>query len=94
MANTLTLTTVSNINHALVEFSIEKTISAVPCIDEIKIFSNKTLDLNKSYDFIDIGDRFSLADYSFFLIKELNQYIDTTHVLVTQYDGFGVNNEY
>ena len=94
MANTLTLTTVSNINHALVEFSIEKTISAVPCIDEIKIFSNKTLDLNKSYDFIDIGDRFSLADYSFFLIKELNQYIDTTHVLVTQYDGFGVNSEY
>lgn len=73
---------------------MEKTISAVPCIDEIKVFSNKTLELSKSYDLIDIGDQFSYADYSFFLIKNLNQYIDTTHVLVTQYDGFGVNSEY
>jgi hypothetical protein len=73
---------------------MEKTISAVPCIDEIKVFSNKTINLSKPYDFFDIGDTFSYADYSFFLIKNLNQYIDTTHVLVTQYDGFGVNSEY
>jgi hypothetical protein len=92
--NTLTLVTVSNVNHALMEFSMEKTISAVQYLDEIKIFSNKMLGLSKSYDFIDIGDQFSLADYSVFLMKELNQYIDTTHVLVTQYDGFGVNSEY
>lgn len=76
------------------EFSLEKTISAVPIIDNIKIFSDKTIDISKSYDFIDIGDQFSYQDYSAFLIKNLSEYIDTTHVLVTQYDGFGVNREY
>jgi len=33
---------------------MEKTISAYR-IDEIKVFSNKTLKLSKSYDLIDIG---------------------------------------
>jgi hypothetical protein len=76
------------------EFSMEKTISAVSCIDKIKVFSNKTLKLSKSYELIDIGDQFLGEDYSSFLIKELNKYIDTTHVLVIQYDGFGVNSDY
>jgi hypothetical protein len=76
------------------EFSLEKTVSAVTCIDEIKVFSNKTINLSIPYSFIDIGDEFKYEDYSFFLIKELNQHIDTDHVLVIQYDGFGVNSEY
>lgn len=76
------------------EFSIEKTISAVPLISKIKVFSDKKINLSRPYEFIDIGDQFSYPDYSAFLIKNLNEYIDTTHVLVTQYDGFGVNGKY
>jgi hypothetical protein len=76
------------------EFSLEKTISAIPSIDTIKVFSNKTINLDKSYDFINIGDKFTYNDYSPFLIKKLNNYIDTTHALVIQYDGFAVKGEY
>jgi hypothetical protein len=76
------------------EFSLEKTISAVPCIDKIKVFSNRKIDLSKSYDFVNIGDNFKYQDYSEFLIKKLHDHIDTSHVLVTQYDGFAVKSEY
>jgi hypothetical protein len=75
------------------EFSIKKTISAVP-IDKIKIFSDKNVTITKPYDFIKISDKFNYSDYSEFLIKGLGNHIDTSHVLVTQYDGFGVNSEY
>jgi hypothetical protein len=75
------------------EFSIEKSVSAIP-VDKIKVFSNKKITLSNPYDFINISDSFSYADYSEFLIKGLNEHIDTTHVLVTQYDGFGVNRKY
>jgi hypothetical protein len=75
------------------EFSIEKSVSAIP-VDNIKIFSDKKITISNSYDFIKIIDGFSYSDYSEFLIKRLDEHIDTTHVLVTQYDGFGVNSEY
>jgi hypothetical protein len=75
------------------EFSVEKSVSAVP-VDKIKVFSDKEITLSTPYDFIQISDTFSYSDYSEFLIKELGKHIDTTHVLVTQYDGFGVNSEY
>jgi hypothetical protein len=75
------------------EFSIEKSVSAIP-VDKIKIFSDKKINLSNPYDFVKISNSFSYSDYSEFLVKGLNEHIDTSHVLVTQYDGFGVNSKY
>ena len=35
----------------------------------------------------------NMSDYSHFMIKELNQYIRTSHVLTIQWDGFVINSD-
>lgn len=89
----LTIAIVGTINHKLMEFALEKTIKAVP-YDKIKVFSDKKLDLSVPYEFFKLTTPFTIVDYSNFLLKDLNSYIDTEHTLSIQYDGFPVRPEY
>lgn len=44
-----------------------------------------------SKDLIKIHELPTIESYSEFMIKELDQYVDTEHVLIIQYDGFILN---
>lgn len=74
------------------KFSVEKTRNAIP-VDCIKVFSDVDLGI-KGSEFIELPKPFGLYEYSTFMIKDLNQYIDTDHVLICQYDGIGINPEF
>lgn len=88
----LTLAIVGNTNHSLMSFSLEKTLSNVN-VDKIKIFSDKPIPCSKEHEFHELTGNFGLYQYSTFMIKKLADYIETDHVLVTQYDGFATNSE-
>ena len=88
----ITLVIVGNTQHNLMKFAVEKTKNCVP-IDKIKVFSDIDPKIEGS-EFIPLPERFGLYEYSLFMIKELVKYIDTDHVLICQYDGFGVNKEF
>lgn len=87
---TITLAIVGTTNHSLMSFAVNKTVENVN-IDKIKVFSDKIIDCNSDYEFISLPNSFNLYDYSNFLLKELNNYIDTDFVCVIQYDGFATN---
>lgn len=87
----ITLVALGTSNHSLTRFAIDKTLSAIPKIDKVKVFSDKNLGIGEFYE---LPSSFSLHDYSVFAMKELNQYIDTDHIIMCHYDGFAVNGEY
>jgi hypothetical protein len=88
----ITLAIVGTTNHSLMKFAIEKTKKAIP-YNCIKIFSDKDLEVQGS-EFYQLKPEFNRNDYSIFMMKELANFIKTDHVIVLQYDGFGVNSEY
>ena len=87
----ITLVALGTSNHSLTKFAIEKTLKSIPRVDKIKVFSDKNLGIG---EFHELPSSFNLYDYSVFAMKELNAYIDTDHVIMCHYDGFGVNAEY
>lgn len=56
---------------------------------EVKILTSLTA--NDSANLYKIAPIKSTEEYSSFIINELYKYIDTTHVLIIQYDGFILN---
>jgi hypothetical protein len=47
--------------------------------------------LNQNFDIVNIPKINNTFEYSKFMIKELAKYIDSSHVLVCQHDGFVIN---
>lgn len=58
--------------------------------DKLLFLTDKAFDF-KEFDIIKIPHIISKEHYSKFLVKELNNYIETDFVLMIQYDGFIVN---
>jgi hypothetical protein len=87
----LTAAIVGTNNYELMSFAIKKTINSAPC-NKVLVCSDKKIDLPFDYDFVHLNDKLTLGTYSEFCIKELGKYVNTDHVLLTQYDGFAVNN--
>ncbi len=56
---------------------------------DVKILTS--LKTNKSDNIINIDPLNSLAEYSRFVIWELDKFVDTPHVLIVQHDGFILN---
>lgn len=56
---------------------------------EVKILTS--LDVVNKENVVKIKDLNSTEEYSHFIINELHEHIDTTHVLLVQYDGFILN---
>jgi hypothetical protein len=56
---------------------------------EVKILTS--LDVVNKENIVKINTINSTEEYSRFIINDLNQYIDTAHVLLVQYDGFMLN---
>jgi hypothetical protein len=86
----LTLLTVSNINHRLVEFAMAKTLQAVP-VDRVVVLSDQHLNLPRDHSLYRITPEFGMLDYCDFCIKGMSAVVDTDHVLIAQYDGMAVN---
>ena len=90
---TLSLVLVSNINHELAEFSLNKSLQTIN-FDDILIFSNKQIRSTHAYNYIPIDNSFDRISYSMFCMKNMVDYIETDHVLITQPDGMAINSEY
>lgn len=57
----------------------------------VKLFTSIDHEPVDGIEFVNIPKITSLAGYSLFIIKELYKYIDTSHCLVIQHDGFVTN---
>lgn len=84
----ITLIIVDNATHELAKFSIEKTLSTVPCKEVITFSDRPIIDGAK---FIPIRKNIDLYDYSEIMTKQLWTYVETEHVLTIQWDGMAVN---
>ena len=94
---------ISNYNVTLVaasDIKIEETLTALYksakllCPYKTIFFSPKIKPRNKQYDSIyhkKINPLTSLSDYSSFLIYKLHKYLESSHVLVVQWDGYILN---
>ena len=59
--------------------------------ETIYFTSKKILNNSKNLRVINIDPLKSPKDYNYFIIYDLFKYINTSHVLIVQYDGFVVN---
>jgi hypothetical protein len=89
----ITLVCITSIHHELSSFAIKKTLECVP-IDDIVIFSDKPLYIEKPHKHFQLNRKIDLGEYSYIILKELHKYIKTSHVLIVQYDGFATNKEF
>lgn len=101
---TISLVSISNINHKLVEFSINKSCETKK-FDEVLVFSDKPLaKIKYDYTYHNIDEvmsklatmpweknSFTLDVYNDFLMKGLVNFINTDHIISIHYDGFCVN---
>ena len=90
----LTLICVDTINHPLALNALNKTLLQIKparCyfFTDLTEFENK----NNQIELVCIEPLSSIDDYNQFILKKLNYYVQTSHVLVIQYDGFVVNGE-
>ena len=88
----LTIAAATTIAHDLTAFAVEISQQAVPT-DQIKIFSDRPMKLSAPHEWIPIASDFSRYDYCRWCLHDLNQNIDTDHVLIVQYDGMAVNRD-
>jgi hypothetical protein len=89
----LSLVIIGNTNKKLMSFALEKTISCLPRYDEIIVFSDEEIDLSTRYKLYKLPEPFGIMQYSEFVTKELNNFIETDYCMTVQYDGFAVNKE-
>ena len=101
---TITLATVSNINHPLVEFSVNRACETHR-FDKIKVWADQPMPgINYRHDYYNIDDFIAPYDvttgakipfnfdlYNEFLLKHMVKFIDTEFVVSIQYDGFCTN---
>jgi hypothetical protein len=108
MDKSITLICVTNVNHKTSEFAINKTIKNVPYIEHVILVSDKKMNINFDYEFIDMNQEkflktfqldnvrnFGIGNYSAMCIAGFpGLKIHTSHVLLVQYDGFATQPEY
>jgi hypothetical protein len=85
----ITVAMVGNTNHKLMEYSLANTIKNTPYVTDVLVFSDKPVIANSKHHFI--PPEFDKNDYNTFLIKDLNNHINTEFVLICQYDGMAIN---
>lgn len=88
MTKDITLVIVDTASHKLAKFSIEKTLENINC-KEVLIFSDQHIIDGAKH--VPIKADISLYDYSEIILKQLWPFIETQHVLVTQWDGMAAN---
>jgi hypothetical protein len=90
----ITLVNAGNYQHELMEFSINKTLQAVPNVESISVVSNQQIKINSDYRFFRIDESFNMLDYCNFCIKGLDEVVDTEFALITQYDGMATRPQF
>jgi hypothetical protein len=90
---TISLVLMSNVDHKLCEFAIHKTLQTIH-FDEILIFSDKPLSIEKDYTFIELPKDFGLLEYSVWCIKQLYNFIKTDYFIIIQPDGMAINTKF
>ena len=84
----VTLVAATSIYEKETIYALEKSSENINFSD-IMLFTDKEITHSK----INIKkiEKLDLAGYNKFILKDLNQYIKTEHVLICQYDGFVLN---
>ena len=88
----LTVVCVDTINHRLALIALNKTLMSIKpkrCL----LFSDMNPDLNNNnaIEIIPINKLESINEYNDFILKRMVFFIDTTHALIVQYDGYVIN---
>lgn len=88
---------------AISDIKIKETIQALTKSHKLSkptktiLFTSKSVTLkrneSKIINIIQINEIKSLKDYSHFIIYSLHKYIDSTHVLIVQWDGYVINGQ-
>ena len=87
----ITIFCATTANYELSNFAIEKTINNLPMDSKVVTFSDRPI--HKKEKLIKIPKFKDAIDYNRFMLSKFSNYIDTTHFLVVQYDGFAVNKD-
>lgn len=87
---TLTLFTITNIQHELTSFSLEKTLASAP-ITTTTVVSDQPLTLAQPHTQYPIPKNFGMLEYCDFCLKSMHNYINTDFVLIAHYDGIATN---
>lgn len=90
---TITLALVTTIGHELAQFSLNKSLSTIK-FDDVLVFSDRKIDITHPYRYVKIPETLDRTGYSVFCLKQMYQYIETDHVLITQPDGMAVNSQF
>ena len=88
---------------AISDIKIKETIQALMKSHNLSkptktiLFTSKSVSLkrneSKIISIIQINEIKSLKDYSHFIIYNLHKYIESTHVLIVQWDGYVINGQ-
>lgn len=85
----ITIVSATTLQHNSTKKAIERTIAALPVpVKEVIVFGNKPLIEGATFVETKIS---SFYDYNQLILKGIDDYINTDHFLIVQYDGFAVN---
>jgi len=89
----LTLFSITNIQHDITAFSLNKTRSCVPATKTLLISDQKPCG-DTTIGWLPIAQNFGMLEYCNFCLKEMHSVIDTDFVLICHYDGMATNPQY
>lgn len=90
MSKDITIVAVDTYAHELTKLAIEKTLTVLDC-KEVLVLSDRNI--YPSGRWVEINP-INIEDYNSIMIKHLWPFIRTEHILVVQYDGMAVNENY
>jgi GT2 family glycosyltransferase len=90
----VTMVCVDSLNLDRALYAIRRTAKEIKC-GKVKLFTHfdKPANVEDSIEFVKITPVNSRQDYSVFCSRHLNDYIDTKHFLIVQYDGYALNQD-
>jgi hypothetical protein len=84
----VTVVCIGTNNHDLIKIAVDNTLKNTSC-EKVITFSDKKI--HDKAEFIKIAKIESIKDYSYFCLKCISPFIETSHILIIQYDGFPIN---
>lgn len=83
----ITIVVADTFSHLLSRTAIERTLNCLPC-REVLVFSDRNIYPDGRWVKV---DPITIKDYNHLMLKGLDKFVNTDHVLVIQYDGMAVN---
>lgn len=89
----ITLCAVDTAHHELTKITLHNSNKKMN-FDKVLFITDKDCDIPSHWEYHNIPTFKNGVEYNQFMLKDLNNHIDTDYVLVIQYDGFIINGHY